>query len=249
MTKLACLPMYDWPEERARVDSVYAELRARSGLDLPMVLTRPVDEAALMAVWRDKALVLGQGCWGPISLGLAPGLRILAQPDYSDVPGGAGPLYRSALVVRRGVGARAGAKPPPAPPQGGQGCALPARPLAGKCLAYNARHSLSGWIALARDLGDDPAALAAGLVETGSHRASVIAVAKGRADIAAIDCRAWALALQHEPCARDLVVIGWTAARPGLPYVTGACTDEVTATRLIETLIGMGCHPPAEGNS
>ncbi|HHX89588.1 MAG TPA: PhnD/SsuA/transferrin family substrate-binding protein, partial [Paracoccus sp.] len=94
------------------------------------------------------------------------------------------------------------------------------------------------------DLGVDPAAGAAGVMMTGGHRASVLAVAAGRADLAAIDCRAWALAQRHEPCARSLVVLGWTAARPGLPYVTGPRTAPALAERLTRTLIGMGCHPP-----
>ncbi|MCC5989385.1 MAG: PhnD/SsuA/transferrin family substrate-binding protein [Pararhodobacter sp.] len=248
MSMLACLPMYDWPEVRARVDAFYGELRARSKLDLPEALTRPADEDALFTLWRDPTLVLGQACWGPISLGMLPGLRVLAQQDYSDVPGGDGPLFRSVLVVRRGVGAQGRTTAPanPATPPVGQGCILPDRPLAGKRLAFNARHSLSGWIALARDLDTDPAAQAAGLIESGSHRASIRAVAEATADIAAIDCRAWALALQHEPCARDLTVIGWSSARPGLPFITGAGIDERTAARLQETLIGMGCHPPGE---
>ncbi|MGY6536215.1 MAG: phosphate/phosphite/phosphonate ABC transporter substrate-binding protein [Pararhodobacter sp.] len=247
MTRLACLPMYDWPEERARVDALWQEMRRRMGTDpvLPAALTRPADDAALLALWRNPALILGQTCWGPLSLGLLPGLTVLAQPDYSDVPGGDGPFYRSALL------ARAGSKDTPAPapaPEAGQGGALPDGLLSSKCLAFNARHSLSGWLALARDLGSDPAAAAESVLETGSHRAAIRAVAAGRADIAAVDCRTWALAQQHEPCARALVVIGWTAARPGLPFVTGAATDAPTVARLREVLIGMGCHPPAREN-
>jgi hypothetical protein len=64
-------------------------------------LTRPDDEEALFALWRDPELVFAQCCWGPMSLGLLPGLRVLAQPDYSDVPGGRGPFYRSAVVMRQ----------------------------------------------------------------------------------------------------------------------------------------------------
>lgn len=267
--------MYDWPEERQANDAFWSRLRAQSGLDLPAVLTRPADEAALFALWRDPALVFAQTCWGPLSLGLLPALRVLAQPDYSAVPGGRGPFYRSALVARDGQRAAVPAMPGPA---------LPADLAGLRRLAVNARHSMSGWLALLEDaeplrecvapatpderppaagpqapVRRDPGSAArarpgrtcAGrgglrIVETGGHRASVRAVAEGRADLAAIDCRSWALALRHEPCARRLVVIGWTAERPGLPYVTGAHTDAATADRLRDTLIGMGCHPPQE---
>lgn len=223
---IAALPMYDWPELQAEVDGFYHALRARLPA-LPPALTRGADVAAL---WRDPALVFSQTCWGPLRAGLLPHVQVLAQPDYSDVPGGAGPLYRSAIVARAG---RAVGLPT-------SGAALPV--LSG-CFAYNERGSLSGWIALAEDAGD-PSTWATGLLETGSHRASIRAVAEGRADIAAIDCRSWALALAHEPCARGLVVIGWTAARPGLPFITSRTTDIEFAAALQAALIDMGAHAP-----
>ena len=60
---------------------------------------------------------------------------------------------------------------------------------------------MSGIIALTREL----AALGETLdifserIESGGHRASIVAVADGRADVAAIDCRSWALAQRFEP--------------------------------------------------
>lgn len=228
---IAALPMYDWPEVRAATDAWYGALRARVP-DLPEALSGAGD---LQALWRDPALVFAQTCWGPLRAGLLGALRVLAQPDYSDVAGGRGPFYRSALVARAGA---AVAVP------GHAGAVLP--PLGGR-LAFNGRDSLSGWGALAQD-GGDPAGWASGLVETGSHRASVRAVAGGRADLAAVDCRTWALALAHEPCAAGLVVVGWTAERPGLPYVTARATPPATLAALRAALIEMGCHPATEGS-
>ena len=243
MNRRAALPMYDWPEVRAGVDAFWTDLRARSGLMLPEVLERPADEAALLGLWRDPALALSQCCWGPMSLGLVPGLRVLAQPDYSDVRGGRGLFYRSALIAREGTAC-------PVPDLAG--AALPVAVAQVARLAVNARHSMSGWLALMADAPclheraahSDRTGLE--IVETGGHRASIRAVAQGRAELAAIDCRSWAMALDHEPCARALVVVGWTAERPGLPFVTGSATDDKTARRLRETLIGMGAHPPQE---
>jgi ABC-type phosphate/phosphonate transport system substrate-binding protein len=241
--------MYDWPETRAAVEAFWTDLRRKSGLMLPETLEQPWDEAALFAQWRDPALVLSQCCWGPMGLGLVPGLRVLAQPDYSDVPGGRGPLYRSALVAREGV-----ACPVPQRPR----AAIPEAVAQVTRLAVNARHSMSGFLALMEDANSLRVRAMPGRrrdaedagdlieIETGGHRASIRAVAEGRADLAAIDCRSWAMALDHEPCARGLVVVGWTAERPGLPFVTGAATDDKTAGRLRETLIGMGAHPPQE---
>jgi ABC-type phosphate/phosphonate transport system substrate-binding protein len=122
----------------------------------------------------------------------------------------------------------------------GAAAALPA--LSGR-LAFNERGSLSGWIALAEDAGD-PGGWASALLETGSHRESIRAVAEGRADLAAVDCRSWALALQHEPCAQALVVVGWSAARPGLPYVTSRNTDPALTADLRAALIALGAHAP-----
>ena len=56
-------------------------------------------------------------------------------------------------------------------------------------------------------------------IETGGHRASIRAVATDMADVAAIDCRSWAMARQFEPAARALAVVGWTARRKGLPFI------------------------------
>ncbi len=230
MNTRATLPMYDWPEARARVDAAYAKLRALVP-ELPETLTRPADEAALHGLWRDPALVLGQTCWGPMQAGLAAHVHVLAQPDYSDVPGGRGTRYRSALVMRSGT-------PCPLPKRDG-----PALPLglAGLRLAINAPDSLSGCIALAQDM--NLPGLADRALVTGSHRASILAVATGAADFAAIDCRTWSLALDHEPAATALTVAGWTALRPGLPYVTSRTTAPALRLKLSAALIRLGAHP------
>lgn len=222
---LASLPMYDWPECRAGTLGFYAGLRAAVP-GLPVTLSVPED---VQRHWRDPALVFSQTCWGPLSLGLIDWLEPLAQPDYSAFAGGRGPFYRSALVMRQ---AEAGE---------------PADLLAGRRLAVNGTESLSGYLALREDLGTAPESLAAAMIVTGAHRASIRAVAEGAADIAAIDCRSWDLACRFEPCARALVVVGWTTERPGLPYVTSRATDPALKSALRAHLLNIGCHPVAQG--
>ncbi len=229
MTALATLPMYDWPEERARVDAFYTRLRTLVP-ELPAALTRPDTAEGLHALWRNSSLLLGQTCWGPMGAGLAAHVHVLAQPGYDDVPGGRGPNYRSALIMRAGA---------PCPEPALDGPALPPgldrlRP------AINAPDSLSGCLALMHDaaLPDLPARALA----TGSHRASVRAVAEEAADFAAIDCRSWALALRHEPTARALTVTGWTALRPGLPFITARATPDPLRARLRDALMQLGAH-------
>ncbi|MCC5984083.1 MAG: PhnD/SsuA/transferrin family substrate-binding protein [Rhodobacteraceae bacterium] len=227
MRALATLPMYDWPEDRARVDRFHARLRALVP-DLPAALTRPETAAQLHALWRNPALLLGQTCWGPMGAGLAAHVHVLAQPAYDDVPGGRGARYRSALVMRTGT---------PCPVPAHDGPALPPD-LRTLRAAINAPESLSGCLALARDAALPDLSEAA--LVTGSHRASVRAVAEGAADVAAIDCRSWALALRHEPAARALTVTGWTALRPGLPFITARATPAPLRVRLRDALVQLG---------
>ena len=245
---IAALPMYDWPEVRAEVDAQWAEMRERfraTGIDAPERLVRrngdmpavpggirdragklvapdpatlPPDDLDLATLWRHPKLLLAQTCWGPMeTTGLADHVRVVGQPYYSDVEGGAGELYSSALVMRHGAGKAASA------PGGG----LPAIPLdllRGARLAFNEPHSMSGILALTRDLEamGESLAIFAGRVQTDGHRNSIRAVAEGRADVAAVDCRSWHLARQHEPAARALEVTGWTARRKGLPFIRSA---------------------------
>jgi ABC-type phosphate/phosphonate transport system substrate-binding protein len=103
---------------------------------------------------------------------------------------------------------------------------LPLDLMRGLRFAYNNPDSMSGLIGLTQDLAaiGETLDIFSERIETGGHRLSVKAIAEGRADIAAIDCRSWALAQLYEPAATQVQVIGWTAKRPGLPYVTARST-------------------------
>lgn len=230
MSARAALPMYDWPELRGQVDAFYAKLR---GLvpDLPETLTRVETEEQMHALWRAPYMVLAQSCWGPMQSGLGAYVHVLAQPRYDGVPGGRGSHYRSALVMRAG-------QPCAAPLS--DGACLP-QGLAHLRPAINALDSMSGCLALMQDMNAPDLAQCA--LVTGSHRASIRAVAEGRADFAAIDCRSWAYALSHEPAARTLTVTGWTALRPGLPFITSRHTPVALRARLAQALVQLGAAP------
>ncbi|MBS3649573.1 PhnD/SsuA/transferrin family substrate-binding protein [Pseudaminobacter sp. 19-2017] len=243
MTKfIAALPMYDWPENMAEVDAEWESMRKRlleQGVDAPLRLVRrnadmppvpggirdaggaviapdpailPPDELDRDALWRHPKLLFSQACWGPLEHGLGKHVRVLGQPDYSAYEGGDGQYYSSAIVMRAG-------EAPPAPDDSSP---IPLDLLRGRRFAYNSDDSLSGKIAFTRDLeamGED-LSIFPEHVETGGHRNSIIAVAEGRADVAAIDCRSWALARRFEPMAAKVVVVGWTSRRKGLPFIT-----------------------------
>ncbi len=230
MGLIASLPMYDWPERRAEVDADWAAIRdslRERGVSAPQHLTRDVGSAAL---WRRPDLLLSQTCWGPLELGLAEHVEVVGQPSYSGIEGGDGELYSSAIVMRA-VSGRRSADATDVP-------TIPVELLRGARFAFNGRDSMSGVISLTRDLEavGESLDIFARNTETGGHRRSLKAVAEGRADVAAIDCMSWHMAKRFESAARKLQVVGWTARRKGLPFITARSTPAPTVATLREAL-------------
>jgi ABC-type phosphate/phosphonate transport system substrate-binding protein len=245
---VAALPMYDWPERHGANDELWSRIRdilvaasmpapeklARRNADMPAVpggirdargkviapdpATLPPDEFDVHVLWRHPGLVFAQTCWGPLRAGLAEHVDILWQPDYSKFAGGDKERYRSAIVMR-------GESPIEVTPE--NELSLLFKAMGGKRFAYNDPLSMSGILAIREDMARSGAIAAedqfdtfwSETIETGSHRKSIVAVANGEADVAAIDCRTWTMALEYEPAARQLNVVGWTAPRLGLPYI------------------------------
>lgn len=258
---VAALPMYDWPEARGEVDEQWARLRdafRQRGIDAPETIVRrngdlppvprgilgaageviapdpatlPPDEFDFHQLWLSPALLFGQTCWGPMELGLARHVQVIAQPNYDAFEGGQGELYSSALVMAADGGSSV------ASPQDGK-AVIPLDLLRGKRFIFNNPDSMSGLIALTRDLEATGESLDifASRGESGGHRSSVIAIAEGRADIAAIDCQSWALAQRFEPAARGVKVVGWTARRKGLPYITARTTPAAIVAAMREAV-------------
>lgn len=208
--------MYDWPEIQAANCTLWGSIAERLrvlGIAAPLALDRTRDSES---VWRDSGLVLSQTCGFPFSTRLRGLVRLIGTPVY-DVPGCEGPYYSSMIVARN---------------------ADTAEHLAdarGRRFAYNTIDSLSGYLVLRaamKEAGIDPESVE--WIETGSHRASVRAVAEDFADVASIDAICWALALRFEPdAAARLKVIGRTPLRPGLPLITAVerRDDEVRSIR------------------
>ncbi|MGX5847019.1 phosphate/phosphite/phosphonate ABC transporter substrate-binding protein [Mesorhizobium sp. PL10] len=253
---VAALPMYDWPEARGEVDAQWAALRdafRQKGIDAPRTIVRrngelpavpggirdaegklitpdpatlPPNELDFHKIWLHPALLFAQTCWGPMELGLSSHVQVVGQPSYDAYEGGHGELYSSALVMRAGEG------PQVRSPADGK-AVLPLDLIRGKRFTYNSLDSMSGIIALTRDLesAGESLDIFSSRSESGGHRGSIVTVAEGRADVAAIDCESWALAQRFEPAARKVAVVGWTARRKGLPYITASTTPE--SVRLI----------------
>jgi ABC-type phosphate/phosphonate transport system substrate-binding protein len=210
--------MYDWPEVEWAHDALWSAVSERlnaASITVPSELERT---RAPDSVWRDPGLVLSQTCGLPFSTRLRGMVRLVAVPIYS-VAGCEGPSYSSMIVARRDEPAEE------------------IRRFSGRRFAYNGADSLSGFVALRaamKDAGLEPTN--AEWIETGSHRASIRAVAEDAADIAAIDAVCWGLALRHERQSTSVLkVVAETPLRPGLPLITAVerSDDDVATIRAV----------------
>jgi ABC-type phosphate/phosphonate transport system substrate-binding protein len=176
-----------YPATRPAWERLWDATRARLGHG-PARLDWPDDMAAH---WRDPDLLLAMTCALPMRLGLADRVTVVASPVW-DLPGLPPGRYASHLVQR--------ADDP-----------RPVAQAAAAGLAANGPDSQSGWGTL-RDAG-----LTGGPVTfTGSHAASLTAVAAGRAHLAAIDVVTWAMTAPHP----SLRVAATTTPTPSTPFVT-----------------------------
>ncbi len=215
MPMTAGLPMYDPPELHDAVDAWWSGLarafRAEGVADVPDRLDR---SRTVEALWGAPDLLLAQSCGYPLLREWAGRLRYVATPCYA-APGCAGVAYCSWLVVGAGSPAR------------------DLEDLRGARCSINGRNSHSGFNALralVAPLARDGRFFGAVAV-SGSHGESLAQVARGEADVAAIDCVTHALLAHCRPAvvARTRIVAR-TASAPSLPYVThGAASDDLVA--------------------
>ncbi len=222
--------MYDWEEVAWAHDVLWDAVSGRlndAGVAAPASMDR---SRSADSVWRDPGLVLSQTCGFPFSTRLRAMVRLVAAPVYA-AAGCEGPNYSSMIVTRQ------------AEPADNVGA------FAGRRVAYNSADSLSGYLALRgamKEAGVDLTKVE--WIETGSHRASIRAVAVEGADIAAIDSVCWALAQSHEKeSVSALKVIAETPLRPGLPFITAVeRTDREVATiraALHDTIVDQATEP------
>lgn len=215
---IAALGMYDRPETATANDALWAGIKdglRAQGIAAPEHLTR--GDQAFMTGWTSPDLVFSQTCSLPYRAVLQDQVSLIATPDYGppDCPAG---YYRSVYVTRRTDPRR------------------DLTSLAGSAFALNEGISHSGWAApwadhLARGLTLTPA------LQTGSHRASGFAVAKGEADYAALDQLTWELMCRYDDFAQDLRVIDQTPYSPVLPYITAKTNDVEPLHRALDAAI------------
>lgn len=215
---VASLPMYDLPATEAANDRFWALIRERlrdAGVAAPEALRRGSDP---WHDWEHPQLVFSQTCSLPYRTRLHGRVTLLGTPDYG-LEGCPPGHYRSLAVARKHD---------------------PRAEMAafdGARLAFNERLSQSGRAAALAH------AAAAGIEfaaanETGSHAASVRAVAAGRADIAFIDAVTWILLCREGTLTESLHVIEGTDPVPGLPFIAGPGADR----EVLRGAIRAACH-------
>jgi ABC-type phosphate/phosphonate transport system substrate-binding protein len=221
-------PMYDFAHLVAANDALWQAVAARlhaAGLSgVPAGLRR---DGTPDRLWQDPALLLAQSCGYPLMTSLVGRVRLVATPRYR-AAGCIGAAHGSALVVPAGAGT------------------LDLAALRGGRCAANQPHSNTGMNLLRAAV----ATIAAGrpffrsVAWTGSHRASLALVAGGTADLAAIDTVTLAHLSRSEPDLVDRVrILGFTAATPGLPFITSGTTDDATLELLRDALHEIGSAP------
>jgi len=212
---IATLPMYDFGSLQDANDRLWALVRDNlraEGIAAPEGLDRSATDA--WTAWESPDLVLSQTCGYPLRTRLHDKVSLIGTPDYRVIgcpPG----YYCSAIMVREDDDRRN------------------LEEFDGALLAYNDALSQSGWAApvnYAEELG---IRFRAGPL-TGGHRASAIAVAEGRADLAALDAVTQRLLQREEPDIMEgLRILAMTPATPGLPLIAAKSAPEYMTYALV----------------
>lgn len=202
---IAALPMYAYPHNAVAHGRLWALIRdaLRDGcIAAPEALDTTTGH---YEGWASPALCLSQICNLPWRAQFRGKVTLIAACDYG-ADGDAAGFYHSVFIVRADD---------PAPDM----TAAAAYPM-----AINEPLSNSGWgvpaqWAQAQELSLNP------VLKTGSHAASLRAVADGQANLAAIDCISFRNLQMALPEAAQVRIVGRTHATPGMSFVTRADQD------------------------
>ncbi len=226
-TPIAILPMYDFPWTAGANDALWASISGRlaeAGVQAPPRLTRDGDLAAL---WRSPGLIFGQTCGYPYATALTDTVVLIAAPEYS-FPGCEGASHRSFLIRRAADSRRALAD------------------FRSAVAALNAHDSNTGMNLFRASV----ASIAGGrtffssIVVTGSHKASVIAVVEGEADLASIDCVSFGLLTRGRPeLVERVAIVAESPLSPCLPFIAAASLPASTIAAAREALLAALADP------
>lgn len=211
----ASLAMYDWPELRGAAEAFYQ--RWRQAL-LARGMSPPKDlrwDLGGEETWTDPELFMAQTCGYPFAMGDCGAALLVATPVYG-APGCEGARYCSVVVMAESDN----------------------RELAdieALQIAVNGPRSHSGFNAFRLFIQDNGLTDAVrSIAVSGSHLESMAMVARGDADVAAIDAIVWEHCRRHRPDLRTrLREVGRSRLAPGLPLITSAqrSSEELRAMR------------------
>jgi phosphonate transport system substrate-binding protein len=206
---------------------IEAAVRVGVSLDFETSVSGPTPEADPFADDRaDIAFVCGPSY--SLLRDAGRGVDVIAAAPVFDDPRNSGrPVYFSDVVVRRDHPART----------------FP--DLRGSGWAYNDRQSLSGWFRVLERLeglgfGRDPSGFFSRVFASGSHVASIDLVARGEADVSAVDSNTLLLARRREPSlAERLRVLESWGPSPVQPLVARASLPTPLRVRIAAALLAM----------
>jgi ABC-type phosphate/phosphonate transport system substrate-binding protein len=215
---IANLMMYRRPELNEAHAQLWRFIHARLsdlGVASPETLSQDAEE---FFVWKHPDLVLSQTCGMPYRMWLHDKVQLVGTPDYGlpDCPAG---YYRSAIVVR--------ADDP----------RTQVSAFKYATFAYNQTFSQSGYAAPFWHVKPHGFWFENRL-QTEQHLESASAVARGRADIAALDGVTWRNIEKYELFATELRVLEWTTPTPGLPLITALGQDAGLIFQAVQGAIG-----------
>jgi ABC-type phosphate/phosphonate transport system substrate-binding protein len=227
--RIASLAMYrDPPEIAAATRAFWAWLRETlrgSGVsDVPEQLDETITHNA---AWHDLRLLIAQTCGYPLAVQLRGNVRIIATPAY-DHPGCQGALNGSFVIVRADAPG------------------ITVADWRGTVAAINDPASNSGMNLLRHTIAPHGIGgrFFSRVIESGGHVASIVMVAQGQADIAAIDCVTYGNLARFAPEAVSGVrVLAETAKTPGLPFITRAEASDAEVEALRDALLAFAQAP------
>lgn len=230
--RLASLAMYrDPPVIAEATRGMWAFLRERlRAVGLAQVPETLDETVAHDAAWLDPRLLLSQTCGYPFATRLAGKVRLVATPVY-DHPGCEGALNGSFVIVRADAAVAS------------------VEDLRGSVAVINDWASNSGMNLLRHTIAPHAVdgRFFARVVESGSHRASLAMVARGEADVAAIDCVTFGnLARSTSETIAGVRILVETAKTPGLPLITRAAASEDEIGELRDALAEFAVDPATE---
>ncbi len=220
-TRIASLPMYNFPEIRSALDTFWNRLKFH--LKNEGVKSAPINlthDSPVQSLWNDPDLFVTQCCGYDLISRYKDILVPVAVPHFS-APGCSGSEYSSFILVRD---------------DNSVGDVLQMR---GSVAVINGPESHSGMSALRHLVASrsEQGQFFSDIKISGSHIDSIDFIKRKLADVAPIDCVTYALLEKHRPQAVwGLRVLGRTFCAPAPPYVIRKSDEDPLAERLWNAL-------------